>query len=427
MRYLLIVLDGAADFPLPELGNKTPLQSAKKPNIDKLASKSRLGLLKTFPDEMPSGSTTANLSILGYNPIECFEGKKIEGRGFFEAVSLGIKLGKGDVAFRCNLINVKDGKINSHSAGDISSEEAKQLIQFLNEKLGSSQIKFYPGLSYRHILVVKNASVDIECAQPHDHVNESFKQLLAKPFFQREKSFGKDAPDGAKPLSEGAKGTADLLNKLVLDSMLLLPMHPVNLQREAQGKLPANGIWLWSASQKPRMRPFKEKFGLSGAAISAVDLIQGIAKTAGMDVIKVEGATGLWDTNYEGKAKAALRALQGKQFVFLHVEAADEASHEGNLQLKIKVIEDIDKRLIGTILDGLGAIKDEVAISILPDHATPVKQRIHVRGNVPFMIFKPGEKPDGIKSFDEEAAKKGSLGSLEGQEFILSFVGKKKK
>ena len=409
MRYLLVVLDGIADFPIQELDGKTPLQVARKPNIDGIAAKSRMGLLKTFPDNMPTGSTTANLSILGYNPIECFDGRKIEGRGFFEAMSLGIKLGKNDTVFRCNLINIKDRKINSHSAGNISSEEAKQLIKFLNEKLGSKLIRFYPGLSYRHVLVVKNASLDIECAQPHDHVNEEFKKLLVQPL----------SPDGRQ--------TAELLNRLISDSIELLSLHPINLQRQKQGKLQANSIWLWGAGKKPKMALFKKKFGLSGAAVAAVDLIQGIAKTAGMNVIKVKGATGLWDTNYEGKAKAALQALQEHDFVFLHVEAADEASHEGNMQLKIKVIEDIDRRLIGTILNGIKSIKGEVAIAVLPDHITPVKQRVHVRGPVPFMVYKPNEKADCIESFDEEQAKKGSFGLLEGNQFIQAFLQQKPK
>jgi len=413
MRYLVIVLDGAADFPLEELGNKTPLQASKKPNLDSIAANSKFGLLKTFPDNMPTGSTTANLSILGYDPVECFGGKAIEGRGFFEAVSLGVKLGKGDVAFRCNLINVKGGLLNSHSSGNISSEEAGKLIKFLNQKLGNGHVSFYPGLSYRHVLVVKNASQDIECAQPHDHANEPLEGLLVKP------------------LSEKGRQTADLLNKLIFDSMKLLPKHPVNLQREKEGNLPANSIWPWSASKRPNMVLFRKKFGLSGAAISAVDLVQGLAKTAGLQVIKVKGATGFWDTNYEGKAKAALQALQNNDFVFLHIEAADEASHEGNLELKLKVIEDIDKRLIRPILAGLNTVKDGVAIAVLPDHFTPVKQRSHVRGPVPFMICRPGEKPDGIKSFDEEQAKKGSFGLLNGAQFINEFLkpelGKKRR
>lgn len=401
------MLDGSADFPLEELDNRTPLQASKKPNLDSIAAKSRFGLLKTFPDKMPTGSTTANLSILGYNPIECFGGRIVEGRGFFEATSLGIKLAKDDLAFRCNLINVKDGLFNSHSADNISSEEGAELIKFLNKKLGNDRISFYPGLSYRHVLVVKNASQDIECAQPHDHANKPFEDFLVKP------------------LNNGGKETADLLNKLIFDSIKLLSAHSVNLKREKEGKLSANSIWPWSASKRPNMVLFQEKFGLKGAAISAVDLIQGIAKTAGLKVIKVKGATGFWDTNYEGKAKAVLKALQNNAFVFLHVEAADEASHEGNLKLKLKVIEDIDKRLIGPILAGLDSVKDDVAIAVLPDHFTPVKQRCHIRGPVPFMIWKPGEKPDGINSFDEEAGKKGSFGLLKGQEFINMFLQSK--
>lgn len=374
MRYLLILCDGMADLPLEELGNKTPLEAAVKPNMDGIAAKSRMGLLETFPKGMPTGSTVANLSVLGYDPLECFEGRKTEGRGFFEAASLGLQLGENDVAFRCNLINIKEGKINSHSSGNISSGEAKQLVAFLNEKLGSKDVKFFPGLSYRHVMIMKNASLDVECAQPHDHLNEEFQKLLVKP------------------LKKTAEQTAQLLNRLILDSMELLAKHPVNLDREAQGKLTANSIWPWSGSKKPKMIEFKKKFGLSGAVIAAVDLIQGIGKTAGLDVIKVDGATGLWNTNYEGKAEAALNALQNHDFVFVHVEAADEASHEGNMKLKIKVIEDIDKRLIGTVLNGLGRIKGEVAIAILPDHITPVKQRNHARGAVPFMIWNPEKK-----------------------------------
>lgn len=404
MKFLLVLCDGAADHSLKELGGKTPLEAAEKTNIDSIARKSKMGLLETIPKGMPTGSTIANISVLGYDPIECFEGRPLEGRGYFEAVSRGIKLKKSETAFRCNFINVKNGKMNSHSAGNISSAESKELVDFLNEKIGSSKVKFYAGLSYRNILVAKNASLDIECKQPHDHPGQEIEKLLVKP------------------LEPSAEKTAKLLNELIFKSMKVLPKHPVNKKREKLGNLSANCIWPWAQGAKPAMQSFKKLHGLKGAAISAVDLIKGLAATVGFDVINVGGATGLWDTNYEGKAKAALSALKKYDFVFLHVEAADEASHEGNLELKMKVIKDIDTRLVKPIVEGLKESNEKVAIALLPDHLTPVKERVHERGLVPIMIYKPGQSGDSIESFSEKNAENGSLGKMDGKKFMDEFL-----
>ena len=396
MKHIIFLIDGAADYPLENLGGKTPLMVAKKPNIDALARKGVCGLFQSIPENMPTGSAVANLSVLGYDPEKCFEG-----RGVLEAASMNVPVHDDELALRCNLICVENGKIKNHSAGHISSEEAAVLIDELNQKLGSEKVKFYPGVSYRHLLIIKGEefSKKINCAPPHDHPNENISDLLIS----------------------GAAATSNFLNDLILKSNAVLENHPINFARAREGKDKANYIWLWSPGKKPQMKTFAELYGKTGAVISAVDLIKGIGKYAGLDIINVEGATGLFDTNYEGKADACVNALKNHDFVFCHVEASDEAGHEGDAELKIKTIEFFDKRLLARALAGFKEIDDEISIAVLPDHFTPCEKRIHTREPVPFLIFNPQKMSDEIDKFDEESCKNGSAGLLKNHEFIKEF------
>ncbi|MBW2975166.1 cofactor-independent phosphoglycerate mutase [Candidatus Woesearchaeota archaeon] len=399
MKYIIFLMDGAADQPIDELGGKTPLMAVNKPNIDALAKKGRCGLLETVPKDMEAESAIANLSILGYDLKKCYQGRAV-----LEAANMGVKLDNDDTALRCNLITVKDGKIKDYSSGHISDKEARELIEHVNKKLGNDETIFYPGISYRHLLVLKGGrfSTAIRCYPPHDHPEEEIDRLMIKA----------ESTDGEE--------TAKLLNELILDSRPLLEKHPVNTKRSEEGKNPGNIIWPWSPGKKPSMETFQELYGIKGAVISAVDLIKGLGIYAGFDVIDVEGATGLWDTNYEGKADACVKALEEHDLVYVHLEGIDEASHIGDLKLKLKAIEDFDKRLVGRVLE---KIKDDVVcIAVLPDHLTPIKLKSHLHGDVPFLIYKPGEKGDDVKEFDEESCKKGSYGHIRGKEFISNLL-----
>lgn len=387
-----------ADYPLGELRQRTPLQVADTPNMDELAKKGECGRLITIPHGMPAGSAVANLSILGYDPRIYFQG-----RGVLEAASMGVELGAQDVAFRCNAICVEDGKIKNHSAGHISTEEAIKLIETIKDKLGSEDVVFYPGVSYRHLLILRGGrfSANIECVPPHDALGMPVKEVLPR---------AKD---------EEAKETVGILKKIILDSRDILERHPINLTREKQGRDKANMLWPWSPGKKPRMRKFLQRFGIRGAVISAVDLIKGIGIYAGFDVINVKGATGLYDTNYEGKAEACLKALRHYDLIWVHVEASDEASHQGDIALKIKTIEYFDKRLVGRVLE---SIDENIPIAVLPDHLTPIEARTHVVEAVPFLIYDSTKKPDGVNRFDEFSCAKGSFGLLQGGDFIKAFL-----
>lgn len=396
MKTIIILADGAADEPIEALGYKTPLQFAKTPYIDKLASMGVTGQMKTVPDGFHPGSEVANLAVLGYDLPKVYEG-----RGVLEAASIGVDLAPDEMAMRCNLICVKGSILKNHSAGHISTEEADELIRFLDEKLGSDQVKFHTGVSYRHLLVIKNGNKDVDCTPPHDVPLHPFKPLLVKP----------RTPD--------AQETADLLNDLILKSQELLKDHPVNLKRIAEGKDPANSIWPWSPGYRPAMETMPAMYGFEkGSVISAVDLIRGIGVYAGLENIPVKGATGLYDTNYEGKAYAAIEALKTNDFVYLHIEASDEAGHEGDVMLKVKTIESLDQRAVRIIYEELSKWNEPVAIAILPDHPTPCAIRTHTNKPIPFLIYKPGEKPDKVSRYDEESVKEGKYGILEGNEFI---------
>jgi 2,3-bisphosphoglycerate-independent phosphoglycerate mutase len=398
MKYILVIGDGMADYPVPELGNKTPLQAAYKPNMDSIAAQGQSGLIKTVPDELTPGSDAAICSVLGYDPkLYC------TGRGPLEAPSRGIKLGKNDAAYRCNLITEKNGAIDDYSAGHLSIEESTKLIDAIKQAFDKpNKIEFYSGLDYRHFLILRNFPNPelIQCTPPHDAIGIKVSNVLPK----------------AK--SPEAEQETRLLRDLIKGSRSILRSHPVNIAREKTGKKPANLIWPWGGGKKPSMPTLKEKYGLKGAVISAVDLVKGIGTYAGMEIINVQGATGLYDTNYEGKADAALKALEGNDLVFVHVEAPDEAGHAKDAKLKVKTIEDLDKRLLGRILDGLN---EPYAIAISPDHPTPIRIGTHSRDPVPFAIKSPFLKPDGVKKFDEFSARKGAFGLVE-NDYLISIL-----
>lgn len=402
MKYIIVLGDGMADEPLVAFGGKTPLQMADKPVIDSLAKRGRTGRLITVPEGMHPGSEIANMSVLGYDVQSVFEG-----RGVLEAASIGVTLQENDLALRCNLLCIKDENIKNHSAGHISNAEAYELIEFLNKKLGNEIIRFYPGVSYRHLLVIKGGNKHMNCTPPHDVPGKPFRPCLIKP-------------ENAQ-----AADTSKLLNYLTLRSQALLADHPVNQKRKEAGKDIANSIWLWSPGYKPQMPTLKELFGIdTSAVISAVDLIQGIGIYAGMDVIKVEGATGLYDTNYEGKAQATIDALKDHDLVYLHIEASDEAGHEGDVELKTKTINYLDSRVVKFLVEETEKMDVPVTIAVLPDHPTPCATKIHTRDAVPFIIYKPGETPDDAQFYDEFEVAKGSYGILKGDQFMLALLGK---
>ena len=400
MKSIIILGDGMADEPIEALGGKTPMQYADTPYMDKLAEMGVTGRMKTVADGFHPGSEVANMAVLGYDLPTVYEG-----RGVLEAASIGYDLKPSEMAMRCNLICVEGDILKNHSSGHITTEEADELIRFLNEKLGSDRIHFYTGVSYRHLLVVKGGDKRLDCTPPHDVPLHPFRPLMIKP----------EAPE--------AQETADLLNNLILQSQEILKDHPVNLQRIAAGKDPANSIWPWSPGYRPAMQTMQEMYGFKqGSVISAVDLIRGIGVYAGLEVIDVEGATGLYDTNYEGKAHAALEALKTNDFVYLHVEASDEAGHEGDVDLKIRTIENLDKRAIGILFEELQKWDEPVAIAVLPDHPTPCAIRTHTNTPVPFLIYKPGQAPDSVTRFDEFSVLKGKYGILEKNEFIKELL-----
>lgn len=390
-----------ADWKVKELGDKTLLQYANTPYMDLLAKNGRVGRLKTVADGFHPGSEVANSSILGYD-----QSKVYEGRGPLEAASIGVELAPDDMAIRCNLICIENGNIKNHSCGRLETEEADVLIKFLQEKLGSERVHFYTGIQYRHLLVIKDGNKHLKCTPPHDVPGQPFMPLLVKP----------EIPE--------AKETADLINDLILKSQKLLADHPFNKQRVAEGKDPANSIWPWAGGYRPNMTPLTVTYPQikRGAVITAVDLIRGIGRLAGLRCINVEGATGLYDTNYEGKAQAAIEALKTDDFVYLHVEASDEAGHDGNLKLKLQTIEDLDRRLIGPIYEAVKNFDEPVSIAVLPDHPTPVALRTHTNEPIPFLIYYPGIEADSVQTFDEIAAVDGSYGLFEGDGFINEFM-----
>jgi 2,3-bisphosphoglycerate-independent phosphoglycerate mutase len=400
MKAVVILGDGMADYPVAELGGKTPLMASATPAMDWLAEHGRNGLFRTIGPGMSNGSAVANLTVLGYDPAVDYTG-----RGVLEAASLGIALGDDDLVLRVNLIHIADGKLASHSAGHISNGEAEILIRDLSPRFEKMGIRLFRGLGYRHIAVIRGGDDRLECTEPHDHIGEPAASRMVKP------------------AHSGAKTTADLLNRMILESRDILEGHPVNRSRAASGKQTANSLWPWSPGKKPSMQSFKSRYGASGAVISAVDLIKGIAIHAGMDVIRVEGATGLYDTDYEGKADACLDALKTHDFVYVHVEAADEAGHDRDLRLKMRCIEDLDSRCVRRILENIRRDGTESVVAVLPDHPTPVQLGSHVSDPVPVAVWDPRLSADGVKRFDEDSARTGGLGLLEGRAFIKTVLG----
>lgn len=444
MKYLILLADGAADEPLECFGGKTPLQAADKPHIDRLAREGVNGRLVTVPEGFHPGSEIAHLGLLGYDIGQVFEG-----RGSLEAASMQVAIEDNEVAMRCNIICIEGDNIKNHSAGNISNEEATPLVLFLNEQLGGSyidadghpviapakaldadgiptvaangepaQVRFYPGVSYRHLLKIRGGRKQVHCTPPHDEIGKPYRQFL--PYAE----------------CDDAKATADLINALMAKSMEILPQHPINQKRKAEGKDMATSMWPWSLGYRPSMQTMQELFPTrvkTGAVISAVDLIFGIGVYAGLKKVEVEGATGLFDTNYEGKTAAALRELRDKDFVFLHVEATDEAGHDGEPELKKTCVEYLDQRCLSTILAEIEKWDEPVRIAILPDHPTPIKYRTHTMTPVPFLIWQ--SKPtvnaadpativaDNVQTFDEDACFGGSLGLLEHDQFIKAFFG----
>lgn len=412
MKHIIILGDGMADHPVARLGGKTLLQYADKPYMNMLACKGRTGRLITIPEGFLPGSEVANTAILGYDLNRVYEG-----RGPLEAASIGYDMQPDDFAMRCNLITLSNDIIKNHSGGHLTTEEGDILIKYLNENLGNDKIKFITGIQYRHLLIIRGGNKHIICAPPHDHPNEKWKELMVKP-----EPGWEDKHDGKRMT---AKETADLINELILKSHDLLSRHPLNLNRKAKGKDAANSIWPWGGGYRPDMEKLSDIYPQikSGSVISAVDLIRGIGYYAGLKIIKVEGATGLADTNYEGKAEAALKALKTDDFVFLHLEASDEAGHDGDLELKLKTIENLDSRIIKPVYEEIKTWKDDpVCMAILPDHPTPVEVRTHVKEPVPFIIWYDGITPDDVKTYDEVSCVNGSYGMLRLNEFMETFM-----
>jgi len=404
MKHIIILGDGMADHPVDRLGGKTLLQHADKPMMDQLARMGRTGRLITVPEGFPPGSEVANTAILGYDLNKVYEG-----RGPLEAASIGYEMADDDFAIRCNIITLQDGKIITHNGGNLKTDDARQLIDYLNEHLSNDRVKFICGIQYRHLLIIKGGNKHIVCNPPHDHPNEEWRQLMVKP----EEGYEKEAQE-----------TADLINELIIKSQELLQRHPYNLEKAARGERQANSIWPWSGGYRPSMQKLMDQYPQikTGAVISAVDLIQGIGHYAGLHIIKVPGATGLADTNYEGKAQAAIDALQTNDFVFVHVEATDEAGHDGDLDLKLRAISYLDQRLIKPIYEATQQMAEPVSIAVLPDHPTPVELRIHVNEPVPFLIYYPGIQPDDVQHYDEVACAGGGYGLLRLEQFMQTFM-----
>lgn len=404
MKHIIILGDGMADHAVERLGGKTLLEYANTPNMDNLARIGRTGRLATVPDGFLPGSEVANATILGYDMNKVYEG-----RGPLEAASIGYEMEPGDLALRCNIICLENGKIKNHHGGHLTTDESTELIDLLNERLGSDRVRFVKGIQYRHLLIIKGGNKYINCAPPHDHPNEEWRKLLIRP----EKGHEHEALD-----------TATLLNELIIKSQDVLYNAPLNVKRRAEGKDEANSIWPWGGGYRPQMKTLSEMYPQikRGDVISAVDLIRGIGHYAGLHNIIVPGATGLADTNYEGKTQAAIEALRKDDFVFLHIEASDEAGHDGDLELKLRTIENLDSRVVGPIFEEVSKWDEPVAIAVMPDHPTPVEIRTHFKEPVPFIVWYPGISPDSVQTYSEVSCVSGSYGMLYLTEFMNEFM-----
>lgn len=412
MKHIIILGDGMADHPVERLGGKTLLQYADTPYMDMLAKNGRTGRLITIPEGFQPGSEVANTAILGYDLNEVYEG-----RGPLEAASIGYDMRADDMAMRCNIITLADGRIKNHHGGHLTTEQSDILIKYLDRQLGNEDIKFITGIQYRHLLIIRGGNKHIVCAPPHDHPEEEWRQLMVRPEHGWE-----NRRDGDRMT---AQQTADIINTLILKSQQLLEQHPFNKERAAQQKDAANSIWPWSGGYRPKMDTLQQMYPQikEGDVISAVDLIRGIGRYAGLNRVTVEGMTGLADTNYENKAQAAIDMLRQHDFVYLHVEASDEAGHDGDLELKLKTIENLDRRIVKPVYEEVSTWTDTpVCIAILPDHPTPVELRVHVAEPVPFIIWHPGITPDGVENYDEVSCVSGSYGLLRLEEFMNKFM-----
>lgn len=410
MKHIIILGDGMADHAVERLGGKTLLQYADTPYMDKIARMGRTGRLCTIPKGFLPGSEVANTAILGYDLNKVYEG-----RGPLEAASIGYDMQPEDMAMRCNIIELEDRKIKNHHGGHLTTEQGDVLIKYLDKELGNDKIKFITGIQYRHLLVIKNASKHIVCAPPHDHPNEEWEPLLVRPEEGYDPTNDPDEKGRMTP-----QETADLINDLIRKSQKLLECHPFNISRKEK----ANSIWPWSGGYRPSMKTISELYPQvkKGDVISAVDLIRGIGHYAGLKNIIVDGATGLADTNYEGKAEAAINALKEDDFIFLHLEASDEAGHDGDLELKVKTIEYLDSRIVKPIFEEVSTWQEPVCIAIMPDHPTPVEIRTHVDEPIPFAIWYPGIMPDDTQTYDEVACVSGAYGMLHLSEFMNEFM-----
>ncbi len=409
MKHIIILGDGMADHAIERIGGQTPLQHADTPYMDMLARKGRTGRLITVPEGFPPGSEVANTAIMGYDLNKVYEG-----RGPLEAASIGYEMQPDDMAIRCNIICLADGRIKNHHGGHLSTEDADQLVKYLDSHLGNDRVRFITGIQYRHLLVIKGGNKHIVCSPPHDHPDEEWRPLLVK------------AGDDPDPVSGRLtpQATADLINDLILRSQVLLSAHPINVARRAAGHDEANSIWPWSPGYRPSMQTIAQLFPevRSGSVISAVDLIKGIGHYAGLRIVEVEGATGLADTNYEGKAAAAIDALRHEDFVFLHVEASDEAGHDGDLALKMRTIEYLDHRIVEPIYNEVKTWDEPVCIAVLPDHPTPVEIRTHVNEPVPFLIWHRDIVPDDVERYDEVSCVRGGYGLLRLEQFMQTLM-----
>ena len=392
MKYAIIVPDGAADEPLEQFGGKTALEAAETPNMDNISAEGRQGLVRTIPVDMEPGSDVAQMSLLGYDPRRYYSG-----RAPIEAVARNIKLSLNDWVFRCNLVTIADGKMEDHSAGHISTEEAGRLVKELDEQFGSEQMRFYAGVSYRHLLVFKGVDFDVQTYPPHDHIGSAVEKIL--------------------PRGKGA----ELLIDLMARSQQLFMGHDINKVRMDLGENQVSSIWLWGQGKRAQMERFEKRFGLRGAAITAVDLVRGLAKLIGFDLISVPGATGFVDTNYQGKGSAAIEALEKYDIVFVHVEAPDEAGHNGNAEMKKKAIEQIDRHIVGPVLDALRR-RDSWRILVMPDHPTPVRTGAHSGEPVPFAMAGTGVKGIVHKSFSEANAAQSGFKIDNGYELMEYFL-----
>ena len=400
MKYIVMLCDGMADYPLKELDGKTPMAAAFKPNMERLAKKATAGIVKTVPESLNPGSDVANLSAMGYDPVSCYTG-----RSPLEAMSIGIDMAPDDIAFRCNLVTLSDDEpfekkvMADYSAQEITTAEAAEIIKAVNEAFENDKIKFYSGVSYRHCMIWHKGPNGLGLTPPHDISDRVIGEYLPKN---------------------------DTLLGMMKKSYDVLKNHPVNIERKKRGLNPANAIWLWGEGTRPAIPNFKEMFGLKGSVISAVDLIKGIGITAGLDVINVEGATGNITTNFANKGKAALKSLveNGNDYVYIHVEAPDECGHRGEIDNKVKSIELIDRDIVGPLTKGLEEAGEDYTIMVLPDHPTPISTKTHARDAVPFIIFRSNEPVEGIDSFSEEAAAKTGLYIPNGPELSRLFLRK---